>query len=400
MENLLLHLVNTGLALWLFWETMPLAAAALAAALFALHPIQAEAVSLAAGRPELLATCFALLSAQAWRRRRHWLAALCFLVSLLGGPAAAALPIFFALVEASYGARRQGGVAALITMSALSSAALFRFAWAHPAADGLDRFLDAGPVFGHFTRLLVLPAGLSIWPEVNQSAAARFAAWMLLALLAGAALSAFNRLRLGFWFLAGLVLLAPSFALFSGPEAAADRRLYLPMLAIAAVAGRILESTHFPPLLPAAVALLAGLTVARSGVWQSQQALWEEAAQESPGQLRPRLELARLATPRRALELLLEAKAAHPNEPRVAAQLGATYLALHLPSDAVQEFGRGLGLTPGSAELHLGRGQALAELQLNDAALTDFEKALALNPCSAAARAALHLRPLAECARE
>ena len=91
---------------------------------------------------------------------------------------------------------------------------------------------------------------------------------MALSVLCGAALGAFGKLRLGFWFLASLVLLAPAFALFTGAEAAADRRLYLPMLAIAAVAGRFLESTHFPGLLAAGLLLLAGLTYSRAPVWE------------------------------------------------------------------------------------------------------------------------------------
>jgi len=84
----------------------------------------------------------------------------------------------------------------------------------------------------------------------------------------------------------------------------------------------------------------------------------------------------------------------------IAAKLAATYLALHLPGDAVLEYGRALALSPGRADLaqlHMGRGQALATLQLNEAALTDFEQALAISPCSQQARAALNLPPLSTC---
>jgi tetratricopeptide (TPR) repeat protein len=308
----------------------------------------------------------------------------------------AALPAFFVLVEMSYGSRRQGGVAALAAMMLAAAVALVRIPLA-PATDsvawhgGIDKLLSAAPALGHFARVLLLPLSLSIWPDVDQSALSRFLAWIVLAVLCGAALNAFGKLRLGFWFLASLVLMLPSFALFTGAEAAADRRLYLPMLAIAAVAGRFLESTSLPALLAAGPLLLAGLTYSRAQVWTSEVARWEEAAQEAPSQLRPRLELAQRATPRRALELLLEAKAKHPDNALVAARLGDVYLALHLPGDAVREFGRALALKPGVADVHLSRGWALTDLQLYDAALTDFETALAIHPCSAGARAALHL---------
>ena len=242
--NMLLHMANVGLAFFLFVETMPLVAATVGAALFAVHPVQAEAVSLLAGRPELIATGFALLSTQAWRRRWHWVAAFWFVGALVASPMVAALPAFFILVEMSYGSRRQGGMAALTTMMFAAAVALALVPMTQGGLPGMDRLLGAAPALGHFARVLVLPSSLSIWPDVDQSAIARFLAWMVLAVLCGAALGAFGRLRLGFWFLASLVLFTPSFALFTGAEAAADRRLYLPMLAIAAVAGRFFESTN------------------------------------------------------------------------------------------------------------------------------------------------------------
>jgi len=393
VENLAVHLANVALALALFTGMMPRAAALLAAAWFALHPLQSEAVSFAAARPELLATFFALLATRAWVAQRHWIAALWFVPSLLCGGATAALPLFLLLFDFSRHAVHEEGLPALAVMSVASSWSLIWLSLSHAASSPVQQVLSAGPALGHFSRLLILPYGFTVWPDVDQSPAARFVAWMVIALLAGTALSAFDRLRLGFWFVAGLTLLAPVYVIFSGPAAAADPRMYLPMLAVAAFAGRVLESTQFPVLLAAGVLLLAGLTYSRGTVWHSEQALWEEAAHGSPLQLRPRLELARLATPRRALEMLLEAKDLYPDDGAVAAQLAGTYLALHLPGDAVMEYGRALALAPGRADLHLGRGQALARLNLNEAALTDFEQALAISPCSQQARAALNLPP-------
>jgi tetratricopeptide (TPR) repeat protein len=397
LENLALHVANVLVALALFLDAMPVAAALLAALWFALHPLQAEAVSLVAARPELMATFFALLTVRAWMRGAPWIAALWFLPALLCGGTAAALPLFLLLTTISTGKPIEPALPALSAMSVLSSVNTTWLALGQYTAAVIPGLLSAAPAMGRYLRLLVFPFGFSVWPSVDQSPLLQFVAWLAVGLLAGTALGAFHRLRLGFWFVSAIVLLAPVYLLLHGPEAAGDRRMYLPMLAAAAIAGRVLESTQFPALLAAGAVLLGGLTYSRGHVWQSSQAIWEEAAHESPSQARPRLELAQLAPPRRALEMLLETKAAHPDDARVASQLAATYVELNLLGDAVVEYGRALSLAPGNADLHLRRGQALAALQLTDAALTDFEEALALNPCYGAARAALNLPPLAAC---
>ncbi|WP_428701504.1 hypothetical protein, partial [Staphylococcus aureus] len=63
--------------------------------------------------------------------------------------------------------------------------------------------------------------------------------------------------------------------------------------------------------------------------------------------------------------MLLEAKSLYPNDAKTAAQLAANYLELQLPGEAVLEYGRALALSAGGAELaelHMGRGEALARL--------------------------------------
>ena len=67
--NLLLHLGAVLLLYECLRRLLPERAALVAAALFALHPVQAEAVNYVWARSILLATVFCLLSLRAWLRR-------------------------------------------------------------------------------------------------------------------------------------------------------------------------------------------------------------------------------------------------------------------------------------------------------------------------------------------
>jgi protein O-mannosyl-transferase len=391
--NLALHLGNAWLALLLFAEWMPPLAAFLGALWFAVHPLQAEAVTLASGRTELLAALMALVAIHLWRKRRVWLAAAAIAGALACGPAALAIPVVLIAVELSQGGQLRRGLPALGLMLAFSVVGLAwvaDFAHAVPVGGSL---LSAAPALGRWTRLLALPLGLSIWPVVDPSTVLASLAWMTMAAMVAPALTAFRNLRSGFWFVAALALALPGFWFRSGAEAAADRHFYLPMLAVGAMVGRLVESTRLRPLLAFGALLFALLTLSRGGTWRSEQAMWEEASQQAPLALRPRLELAGRAEPRRALEMLLEARYLMPHEAAIPAQLGALYLRLGMPGQAIGEFGKALAIEPGRAEWHLQRGYALTALKLNDAALTDFEVAVALDPCSNQARAALHLPP-------
>src|SRR5664279_3854977 len=80
-DALVYHLLNLALHLGaaiLAWECLrrllPERAALIAAALFAVHPIQAEAVNYVWGRSIVLATLLTLASLFAWTKGRRWVA--------------------------------------------------------------------------------------------------------------------------------------------------------------------------------------------------------------------------------------------------------------------------------------------------------------------------------------
>src|SRR3954465_5538729 len=91
--NLALHLAAGALALEGLRKLLPERAAVAAAAIFALHPIQAEAVDYIWARSIVLATLFCLAALLDWTEGRHWTAVLWFALALLSKEEVAAFPL-------------------------------------------------------------------------------------------------------------------------------------------------------------------------------------------------------------------------------------------------------------------------------------------------------------------
>lgn len=105
--SLLLHTVNT-IIFFIFLNklTGSLNKSAVAAILFAIHPLRVETVAWVADRKDLLAMLFALLSLEAYRRfaanpniLRYASTALFFLLALLSKPVMVVLPFVFLLLD-------------------------------------------------------------------------------------------------------------------------------------------------------------------------------------------------------------------------------------------------------------------------------------------------------------
>jgi len=393
--NLALHLSAVLLLFLLLRDLLPRKAAFIAAAIFALHPIQAEPVLYVFARPILLATVFCLLSLRAWSKERRWTAVPWFALALLAKEECVAFPLFLWLSDTmSENFTETKGLHpvfrtlcpkapwATLAMLGLSLAAGLRVIYAtavvHGAGAGFQagispaRYLAAqGWVILRYLRLLVLPWGFNVDPEIH----AHWIAWIGVAALVGLAL--WRRI---FWFLGGLVLLAPSSSIFPVADLAADRRMYLPMIGFSAAAGLLLSKVD--RRIPIGIALLlAALSFGRARVWQTEESLWSEAVRLSPGKVRPKIQLARAVPPARALGLLEEANRIAPDDPLVASEIGRMYMQLGDPARALAEFGRELALSPGAPAALNNRGAALLALGQDAAARQDFERALERDPC-------------------
>jgi hypothetical protein len=388
--NIALHL----LVVWLLWRTLErllsARAALIATAIFALHPIQAEPVNYVFERATVLATVFCLLSVKPWMEGRHWAAAGWFFLALLSKEECAAFPLFLLMLKPVW-LPAAGMLALSLTAGGRVIAALavlgIREAGSGSGIAPLDYLCTQGVVVLRYLRMLALPYGFSIDPDLHLVRDWHgWAAWAALLVIAGL-LWKFH--PDGKWFAAGLVLLTPSSTIFPAADLAADRRLYLPMVALAAFAGLLLARLPRVPLLPVLIAGLGVLSLLRTEVWRTELALWSEAVEQAPTKVRALLHLARASDPAAAVDILNYAESLAPDNPELSEEKGTKFLEAGLPDMALREFDRALALRPAYLPAMNNRGIALSLAGSRDKAVESFEQVLAINPCWSSARSNL-----------
>jgi len=411
--NLALHVAAVLLAYECLLRLVDRRAAWLAAAIFAVHPMQAEAVDYIWARAIVLSAVFVFASLLAWIDGRRWLAAALFMPALLAKEECAAFPLALWLLDAFLVAKARRNApgqdrslagaapmrarwAPLGVMFALSLAAGLRTIYAAAVTPGAGAgaqagitpwhyLLAQGTVVWRYLRLFAIPYGFTVDPEVRMPAAwLGIAAW--LALIAATAALWRWRPDIALWLSAALLLLLPSSSIFPAADLAADRRMYLAMLPLAAAAALMLARLRPRAIAPLVAVALAAVSIGRTKVWASDESLWREAVRRAPDKVRPRIQLSRSVGTAEALALLDEARRIAPDDPAVAAETGRVLLAAGRPAEALAEFGRALALAPRDADNYNNRGVALEALRQNEAARADFQRALELDPGLNAAR--------------
>ena len=393
--NLALHLAAAVLAYVALQPLMPEWPAFLAAAIFAAHPFQAEPVNYIFARSTLLESVCCLAALVAWTRGRHWWAVAWFSGALLSKEECVSFPLFLALLELSTikRVRHWKPIAAMLMIAVIAGSRVLLVAQSTPgsaagAQSGITPAayaLTQGTVIWRYLRMLVLPWGFTVDPELSvASLPTGLLAWILLVAVIAFAAARFTDLRPGFWFIAGFVLLLPSSSIFPAADLAADRRMYLPMIGFAACAALLLQRLRrFALAVPLVLVLFSA---ARTQTWRTEESLWTDAVASAPDKVRPKVQLARAVEPVRALELLRQARVLAPNDPTIASEEGRIYLESGRLELALTAFGRALALTPGGADALNNRGAVLLAMGQQDAARQDFERALEANPCQFNAR--------------
>ena len=398
--NLTLHLAAILLLYDVLRLLIPANAAFIAALIFAVHPIQAETVDYVFARSTSLDTVLCLAALGAWVRGRHWWAVVWFSSALLAKEESVSFPIFLLLLTLSVSPAawkaKVKPIAAMLFLALAAGLWVFIEANITPGSQGAahagitwyDYLLTQGPVILRYLRLLIVPWGFNVDSDIPVPPLwLGVGAWLLIAATIAVAARRFMRAGPGFWFIAGIVLLLPSSSVFAASDVAADRRMYLPMVAFAACAGLLLERTK-PAVVAAIAVVLIGLSIQRTLVWQTEQSLWTDAVEKSPNKVRTKIQLARYSDPPRALDLLEQAAKLAPDDPRIPTEAGRICLQTGDNARAYAEFGRALALEPRNAQALNNRGVALLALGRLEAR-QDFERALAIDPCQPYARANL-----------
>jgi protein O-mannosyl-transferase len=393
IAGLLLH-VACALLVWdILRKLIPPRAAFLAAMIFAVHPVMTEPVAYIFARATLLGGFFSLLAIRSWIARgfaAQWITALWFTAAMLAKEEYAAVPLLLILLDLSRRSSIRWRPA--FVMLAIGLILGSRTVWATFAVRGSQAGPEAGIsptgyllsqgwiILGYLLRF-VLPWGFSVdHAATRPPIALAVVAWAAIAALVGAALFRFRSLGVGFWFIAGLILLAPSSSVFPAADLSSDHRMYLPLVAFAACASLMLQRLDNRILAAIALGLVA-ISIRYAYIWISPERLWREAVHQAPTALRPRLQLARALPPEDALAIIDRARELAPENPAVPTERGRILLALGRPGDALVAFGRAVALDPTNPVAINNRGAALLALGEVEPARADFKRALARDPC-------------------
>jgi tetratricopeptide (TPR) repeat protein len=345
LVNLLIHLANV-LGVYLLaallivpapdtparrvWPWIPMAAAAI----FAAHPVQSEAVNYVYQRSTLLAAFFSLLSMNAWllcrRAKRPWIfrvaAIASFILAVASKESALVLPAVWVVYVWAYAGDwrsfRQSISASWRTWVAVAAAMILSLGWmliglrlsgdrtiGLPMTPEALRYLGRQTqVFATYLRMLVWPAGLSVDHDFRAAPFLSLYSILSIALLA-VVLMGIIRLRRRnptpcFLASAFLILLAPTSSFVPSADLLFEHRLYLPM-----IPGAVLVAWGAISLLSAwkttarvrQAAWIAGIVLAltplallfrhRTWIWGDNVRLWQDAASKAPWNARAQYNL-------------------------------------------------------------------------------------------------------------
>ncbi|MBI5624858.1 MAG: tetratricopeptide repeat protein [Elusimicrobia bacterium] len=412
--------------------------AALGAAVFGLHPINAEVVSNASGYADLLAAGFFVTSIHSYLKRfdpgarpRLWLAVSWSLFALSGlcRWRGVSLPFVLLVLDAyplgrfaaAAGKRREALKAALLEKLPFLAVSLAVVA-INAAGKGLEagsrlpKLADAAAGTLFFLQKLALPWGLC--PFYPPGAPGTTLSWPAVTNIGLAvALTAFLISRWRSWpaalavWLQYLMAIAPTLGFFKDrPMFVYDRYAYcallgLPVL-IAAVfmrlrsaglssgGGPVLGSSKsgsalgFRPLLAAALAggllMLGWLTRRQVLTWHDPVSLWNHALVAVPGSAvaHTRLGDALFAGGRgeEALVHFFKALDLSPGHADLNNRIGSTFFHLGKLKEAMTRYAMVLDADPGFSEAHFNMGMALARQGRFGAAADRFRRFLDLQP--------------------
>ena len=423
LTNIILHVLN---GLFLYFVILRLRddqwLATAAALLFALHPVQTEAVSYISARGDVLSLFWGLLALwfflKQWDRPdRRWgwclsVSFLAYLAALLSKEMVATLPGIFILTDAIFLARRNPREVfrrwswylpfflLFVAYYAWRTSLLGRFGQMEWHAGPAKMVMTMTMVLAKYVRLLLLPVGLSFDHEVvpiafsmdKQFLIAGAMLIVMFALLVRFRRSDFLFFGSGWFFLS----LLPVMNIIPIVAWMAERFLYVPSigfcLAIASMLplprGDVSWARRKGGFL--GVVFLGALlfsygtrTVVRNRDWQTSGALWHATVKTSPRSARAHYVLgityADAGKYEQALETFLRAEQLDPTNSSIMNDIGVTLVNLGRRGEACEAFKKAVDLEANNTEAFANLTTCYFLKRDYRAALAVGEQALALN---------------------
>ncbi len=394
LTNILLHAVAVQFCYQALRRLLGDGRAFFAAAVFAVHPLQADAVLYVFSRPVVLMGLLVWVALDRWLAGKHWWAVLFYSLALLAKEEAIAFPLFLAALHFSISrnAREWRPIGVMVVLAGVSLGGVI-YSTGNLAGSGAGvqagvgwlSYLSTQPVvIGLYLKQLVWPSFVGMRWMVDVSPMWCLGLWVLPVVGLYLARRYYARAGWAFWLVGALLFLLPTSSVFPIADLAASRRMYLPVAMLAAAVPMV----RWPWVFVFVYAGLAGDWA--YSIYRKPTVLWRMTMERQPGNVGALLQYTKYVAPEEALAALTDAPAVQ--DAGYQTELGRVYLELRKPAEALRAFGRALAIEPGVASHVYNRGVALAALGQREAAELDFRRALEIDPGHKPAREALAIR--------
>ena len=288
LHSIAWHLLACGLLVALLRHLVAPLPALLAAALFALHPAQIEAVAWVAARNDLMVSALVFGSVLALHRDRLVLGGVLGLMALLCKESGVlAIALLFAVERGRPSWRKVVplAVASLVWFGLRNGVAQVGHA-SVPGPEGLLYLLERLPQVGsHYARLLLLGFPLSVGGTLEylrDPLSLVVVGWAALAVVCGLVVRRGGRLAVG-GILFGLLSLAPAIVAIGVRGQLGDRYLYMPMAGAALALAASMSERRLMAALASPVLLLWVLLIGhRLPDWSDDLSLFASAVSTTP----------------------------------------------------------------------------------------------------------------------
>ena len=416
--NVILHSICSLLAFGLGFQLLrEKLAAFLAAVVFAVHPVHAEAVAWVAGRADLLAASLLFLSFGFYvafrdlgRKSYFAISLLTYMLALFSKEATIPLPLLLVAYEFSFRRHELRGTFKSLSARLCLYITLFAvYLVARTAALGTLLPLPDGPAVGagrlyeipgimvSYLRLFFLPVDLKLLYQIPVQHF--FDPWMLLSALVALLLLAatfwlYSAGRTVFfvvtWFVITILpVLGPT-----GLVIMADRYLYIPSLGLSLLAGCVFSEIFYRSrnspykllnlVTVAIIVALSFITIHRNSLWRSELPYYTQALADAPQLPLAYNNLGNWYVGKKmygeAIPVLKKALELDPTYVYSRLNLGTAYLELGSYGEAISEFQKAIEIKPGLAEAHYNLGNALMQTDRMDEAIVQWQTAIRLRP--------------------
>jgi tetratricopeptide (TPR) repeat protein len=417
--NILLHATN-ALALWGLLRRLRLPAPWLAAALFALHPVQVESVAWVSELKNVLSLFFCLLTARAWvefaedrpGKWRFYAAALLFqALALFAKTTACAWPAALLLVlwvqKKTISARRVGQIVPFFALGLIMGMVSIWWERHHQYAVGgafaigwMSRLLIASRALWFYASKLFWPAGLSFsyarW-NINPADPLPYL-WLAACVIAGTLIAADGRgLKTAALYYAAM--LAPLLGFISEYTFrytfVADHYQYAASLGPLALAAAVMER-FFGRLGRTKVLIYACLLILLSVLtWRQcrnyadSETLWRATLESTPSSTIARNNLSHALLDKgryeESIPLSRQVLAMSPNDPVAQNNLGLALLETGRVDESLSYFQGSIAAEPNAPNAWYNLGRACLKQGRHEAAIPYFQTAVRLQPDFASA---------------